>query len=283
MRTTPISKDLPSPFEILNGRPGRTINWQAQPTAVTMQKWSKNFRRLQSTTINDMQLENFLCYMKTKMYLFSIEQATGSLQQSSKMDLSPWSPEAHITADVETAYFAATQGLQMLGTEPALPTAVRVLVAQPEAAPVPPAAAGQVTDREDKKTTRVTSVTLRERAMLRSHSLLLMSKLPVWCLQRHQIIAQVQILTLEEKKIALVKINNLGGAGGREGPEFATNHFKGRAKSSRRTRLSDSKSKTHHSLMCLQSWTHFHLFFIFYRTLLFFFSTKHSYPPYGLC
>ena len=30
MRTTPISKDLPSPFQILHGRPGRTINGQAE-------------------------------------------------------------------------------------------------------------------------------------------------------------------------------------------------------------------------------------------------------------
>ena len=36
MRTTPISTDLPSPFEILHGRPGRTINGQPECTELDL-------------------------------------------------------------------------------------------------------------------------------------------------------------------------------------------------------------------------------------------------------
>ena len=36
MRTTPISTDLPSPFEILHGRPGRTINGQTECTQLDL-------------------------------------------------------------------------------------------------------------------------------------------------------------------------------------------------------------------------------------------------------
>ena len=36
MSTTPYSKELPSLFEILHGRPGRTVNGQAVQTALNM-------------------------------------------------------------------------------------------------------------------------------------------------------------------------------------------------------------------------------------------------------
>ena len=36
MRTTPISKDLPSPFKTLHGKPGRTINAQTEQTGLDL-------------------------------------------------------------------------------------------------------------------------------------------------------------------------------------------------------------------------------------------------------
>ena len=95
-----------------------------------------------------------------------------------------WAEEAYITADAETAYFAATQGIDFLLTEQEQPEAAVLLVSEAEhseaAVPVQADAVPALlyhllqqhtwTTQKVKKTTRVTSVALRERAMQRSHS-----------------------------------------------------------------------------------------------------------------
>ena len=50
MRTTPISKDLPSPFEILHGRPGRTVNGQAAQTVLNLRDVKQKLIQRQEKT-----------------------------------------------------------------------------------------------------------------------------------------------------------------------------------------------------------------------------------------
>ncbi|MCG8623128.1 MAG: hypothetical protein MJE68_14180, partial [Proteobacteria bacterium] len=179
MRTTPISKDLPSPFEILHGRPGRTINGQTEHTQLDLadvkqklqlrqEKTAEHYNRRHAVreltplhqnqkvliqhkegnwepaTVKQVGPEprSYLCETKTgKTFRRNRKhiQVTGMpdtpdlhkscLKQTDATPKSPkavnWSEEAYITTDAETAYIAATQGLElMLLTEPqpALPT-----------------------------------------------------------------------------------------------------------------------------------------------------------------
>ena len=50
MRTTPISKDLPSPFEILHGRPGRTINGQTENKEIDLADVKRKLQMHQEKT-----------------------------------------------------------------------------------------------------------------------------------------------------------------------------------------------------------------------------------------
>ena len=72
----------------------------------------RNRKHIQATGMPDKQESHKSCLKRMETTQRTAKEVT-------------WSPEAHITTDAETAYFAATQGLQMLGTEPAQPEAVR--------------------------------------------------------------------------------------------------------------------------------------------------------------
>ena len=59
LRSTP-TKDLPSPAEILHGRPARTVNRQAPANPLNMdeikQKWNLNRSSMDKTTFPDVEL-----------------------------------------------------------------------------------------------------------------------------------------------------------------------------------------------------------------------------------
>ena len=116
------------------------------PTGTTFRH---NRKHIQATGMPDKQESHKSCLKR-------VETIQGTAKEVTR------SPEAHITADADTAYFAETQGLKMLGTEPAQPEAVvRAPVPQPDAVSIPvdavpapialPAAARQVTDREGEE------------------------------------------------------------------------------------------------------------------------------------
>ena len=316
MRTTPISKDLPSPFEILHGRPGRTVNGQAAQTVLNLRdvKWKLIQRQEKTTehynkchavrelpplhesqsvliqhkegnwepaTVKQVGPEpEVTCVRLTQEKHLGTTENTFKQQecQTSKTATNPasnrriqhrrhqktvhWAEEAYITADAETAYFAATQGIDFLLEEPEQPEAAVLLVSeadhseaavpvQADAVPAPtlqPVAAAYLDHSEGEKDNQ-SHLSGSEREGNAEESLL-MSKSPVWCLQRHQKFILVQFLTLVKKihtlvmKNTLVKKNNPEGAGDR-GRRFATSPLhRGRANKSRRARLSDFNSKS---------------------------------------
>ena len=184
MRTTPISKDLPSPFEILHGRPGRTVNGQAAQTALNMtdvkqkliqrqEKTAEHYNKRHAVrehpplherqrvliqhkegnwepaTVKQVGPEprSYLCETNTgKTFRRNRKhiQATGMpdkqdcnkscFKQKNTAQKTPkrvkWAEEAYITADAETAYFAATQGIDFLLTEPEQSEAAVLLVSE---------------------------------------------------------------------------------------------------------------------------------------------------------
>ena len=172
-----------------------------------------------------------------------------------------WAEEAYITVDAETAYFAATQGIDFLLTEPEQPEAAVLLVSEADhseaAVPVeadavpaptlPPVAAAYL-DHSEGEEDNQSHLSGSEREGNAEESLLTPDV--VWCLQRHQKFVLVQFLTLVKKintlvmKNTLVKKNNPEGAGDK-GRRFATSPLhRGRANKSRRARLSDFNSKS---------------------------------------
>ena len=191
MRTTPISKDLPSPFEILHGRPGRTVYGQAAQTVLNLrdvkqkliqrqEKTAEHYNKRHAVrelpplhesqsvliqhkegnwepaTVKQVGPEprSYLCETNTgKIFRRNRKHIQGTgmqdkqdcnkscFKQKNTAQKTPkrvhWAEEAYITADAETGYFAATQGIDFLLTEPEQPEAAVLLVSEadhPEAA-----------------------------------------------------------------------------------------------------------------------------------------------------
>ena len=184
MRTTPISKDLPSPFEILHGRPGRTVNGQAAQTVLNLrdvkqkliqrqEKTAEHYNKRHAVrelpplhesqsvliqhkegnwepaTVKQVGPEprSYLCETNTgKTFRRNRKHIQGTgmpdkqdcnkscFKQKNTAQKTPkrvhWAEEAYITADAETAYFAATQGIDFLLTEPEQPEAAVLLVSE---------------------------------------------------------------------------------------------------------------------------------------------------------
>ena len=209
MRTTPISKDLPSPFEILHGRPARTVNGQAEQRELNMTEVKQKLLQRQEKTaehynkrhavrelppLHEQQRvliqhregnwepatvkqvgpepRSYLCETPTgKTFRRNRKhiQSTGMpncnktcLKQKTEAQTAPkrvnWAQEAYITADAETAYFAATQGIDLSVSEAEQPDAAVAAIAAPiapddaVAAPIqPPVAVLHLDHREGEE------------------------------------------------------------------------------------------------------------------------------------